>query len=45
MSRERGDYTAWHKAQADAPSIREYSKRAMDYQREQSGHSNRRLID
>ncbi|GAB6391762.1 MAG: hypothetical protein MdMp014T_1135 [Treponematales bacterium] len=34
ISREQGDYTEWHKAQEDAPSVHEYSKRAMDYQRE-----------
>jgi hypothetical protein len=33
MSREEGDYTEWHKAQPESLSVREYSKRAMDYQK------------
>jgi hypothetical protein len=33
MSREQADYTAWRKSQPDTLIVREYRKRAMDYQK------------
>jgi hypothetical protein len=36
MSRESFDYTAWHESQVDTMTAREYSKKAMEYQRNQA---------